>query len=135
VLRLVLRESVALTAVGTVLGLLSAFAMSKILSALADQFADAFKVVANDLRLLVGAPLLLAGLTLLACYLPARTAAKVDPLLALREGWIAGRFMGGEWSGPSFLKYGFPWSGPRSGVTFLRPLGNIFLDVLVFAAS
>jgi ABC-type antimicrobial peptide transport system permease subunit len=86
VLRLVLRESVALIAVGTVLGLLGAFAMSKILSALTNQFADAFKAGTNDLRLLVGAPLLLAGLTLLACYVPARTAAKVDPLLALREG-------------------------------------------------
>ena len=86
VLRLVLRESVALIAVGTFLGLLGAFAMSKILSALTNQFADAFTVGTNDLRLLVGAPLLLAGLTLLACYVPARTAAKVDPLLALREG-------------------------------------------------
>jgi len=86
VLRLVLRESVALIAVGTLLGLLGAFAMSKILSALTNQFADAFTVGTNDLRLLVGAPLLLAGLTLLACYVPARTAAKVDPLLALREG-------------------------------------------------
>jgi macrolide transport system ATP-binding/permease protein len=86
VLRLVLRESVALTAAGTVLGLLGAFAMSKILSALTSQFADAFTVGTNDLRLLVGAPLLLAGLTLLASYVPARTAAKVDPLVALREG-------------------------------------------------
>jgi putative ABC transport system permease protein len=99
VLRLVLRESVALIAVGTVLGLLGAIAMSKILSALTDQFADAFKVGANDLRLLVGAPLLLAGLTLLASYVPARTAAKVDPLLALREG----RALAGSWaaSGPA----------------------------------
>jgi predicted permease len=85
VLRLVLREGTTLTAVGTILGFLGAFAMSKLLSALTSEFADAFKIGTNDLRLLVGAPLLLAALAMLACYVPARTAAKVDPLLALRQ--------------------------------------------------
>jgi len=86
VLRLVLREGATLITVGTVLGFLGAFALSKILSSLTSVFADAFKVGTNDSRLLVGAPLLLAGLALLACYLPARRAAKIDPLKALREG-------------------------------------------------
>jgi ABC-type antimicrobial peptide transport system permease subunit len=85
VLRLVLREGTALITIGTVLGFLGAFAMSKILSALTSEFGDAFKTGTNDPRLLVGAPLLLAALAMLACYVPARTAAKVDPMTALRQ--------------------------------------------------
>jgi putative ABC transport system permease protein len=81
----VLREGAALIGVGTVLGFLGAVAMAKILSAVTSAFADAFKIGTNDPRLLVGAPLLLAALAMLACYLPARTAAKVDPLIALRQ--------------------------------------------------
>jgi len=52
---------------------------------LTSAFADAFKIGTNDPRLLVGAPVLLAGLALLACYVPARTAVKIDPLKALRQ--------------------------------------------------
>jgi len=81
----VLREGTALITVGTVLGFLGAVAMSRILSALTSEFADAFKIGTNDMRLLAGAPLLLATLAMLACYVPARTAAKVDPLIALRQ--------------------------------------------------
>jgi putative ABC transport system permease protein len=86
VLRLVLREGAALVAVGTVLGFLGAFALSKVLATLTNAFVEALKVGTNDPRLLFGAPLLLAALALLACYIPARTAARIDPLNALREG-------------------------------------------------
>jgi putative ABC transport system permease protein len=85
VLRLVLREGAALVSAGTVLGFLGAFALAKMLSALTNAFVDALKVGTNDPRLLLGAPLLLAALALLACYIPARRAAKIDPLKALRE--------------------------------------------------
>jgi predicted permease len=85
VLRLVLREGAALVAVGTVLGFLGAIAMVKILSALTSIVVDAFNVSTNDPRLLVGAPLLLAGLAMLACYIPARRSAKIDPVRALPE--------------------------------------------------
>ena len=37
--------------------------------------------------LLLGAPLLLASLALLACYLPARGPLRIDPAVALREEW------------------------------------------------
>jgi len=85
VLRLVLREGVALIAVGTVFGFLGAFGMAKMLSAVTKEFSDAFKFGTNDPRLLVGAPLLLATVALLACYVPARRAASIDPLKALRQ--------------------------------------------------
>jgi ABC-type antimicrobial peptide transport system permease subunit len=86
VLRLVLQEAASLISVGTVLGFLGAFGLAKVLSALTNVFVEAVKVGTDDPRLLFGAPLLLAGLALFASYLPARRAAKIDPLMALREG-------------------------------------------------
>lgn len=85
VLRLVLREGTTLISVGTALGCLGAVAMAKILSSITSIFADAFKIGTDDPRLLVGAPLLLAAVALLACYLPARRAMKIDPVKALRQ--------------------------------------------------
>ena len=85
VLRLVLREGAALVSAGTVLGFLGAIALAKVLSALANIFVDALRVGTSDLRLLVGAPLLLAAVAMLACYVPARRSAQIDPLQALRE--------------------------------------------------
>jgi macrolide transport system ATP-binding/permease protein len=85
VLFLVLREGAALVAIGTVLGLLGAFALARGLSALTNVFVASLEVGVADPRLLVGAPVLLALLTMLACYLPARRAAKIDPLEALRH--------------------------------------------------
>jgi ABC-type antimicrobial peptide transport system permease subunit len=85
VLGLVLREGTALVSVGTVLGFLGAVGLAKIVSALANMFTDALKVGTGDPRLLVGAPLLLAAVAMLACYVPARKSAQIDPLNALRE--------------------------------------------------
>lgn len=85
VLLQVLREGTALVAVGTILGFAGAYALAKSLAALIDVFAQAFKVGTGDLRLLLGAPVLLAAVALFACYLPARRAARIDPLKALRQ--------------------------------------------------
>jgi ABC-type antimicrobial peptide transport system permease subunit len=85
VLRLVIREGTALVSVGTVLGFLGAIALAKILSTLANMFVDALRFGTNDPRLLVGAPLLLAAVAMLACYGAARRSAQIDPLKALRE--------------------------------------------------
>ena len=85
VLGLVLREGTALVTVGTVLGFLGAIALARIVSALANRFVDALKVGTTDPLLLIGAPLLLAAVAMLACYIPARRSAQLDPLKALRE--------------------------------------------------
>jgi len=85
VLGLVLREGTALVGVGTVVGFLGAVGLAKIVSALANMFVDALKFGTDDPRLLVGAPLLLASVAMLACYVPARKSVRMDPLKALRE--------------------------------------------------
>ncbi|HXW91012.1 MAG TPA: ABC transporter permease [Terriglobales bacterium] len=85
VLSLVMREGTALVGGGTVLGFLGAIGLAKITSALVNLFGEALKVGTHDPRLLIGAPLLLAGVALVACYLPARRAAKIDPMQALRQ--------------------------------------------------
>jgi macrolide transport system ATP-binding/permease protein len=86
VLRLVLREGTTLIGAGTILGFLGAIAMARMLSALTNIFAQAVSIGTDDPRLLVGAPVLLAVVAMLACYVPARTAARVDPWTALRQG-------------------------------------------------
>ena len=85
VLRLVLREGTALITVGTVLGFLGAIGLAKAFSALTTIFSDALRVGTDDPRLLVGAPLLLAAVATLACYVPARRSTQIDPMKALRE--------------------------------------------------
>jgi macrolide transport system ATP-binding/permease protein len=85
VLGLVLREGMTLIGAGTVIGFLGAVALAKIMGSITTAFSDAFQVGTDDPRLLLGAPLLLAGLALLACYVPARRATSIDPLKALRE--------------------------------------------------
>jgi predicted permease len=85
VLGLVMREGAALVALGTAIGLASAWAVAKVLSAMVSVVASATSASASDPLLLVGAPVLLAGLALVACYLPARKSMSIDPASALRQ--------------------------------------------------
>lgn len=85
VLRLVMREGGSLVLAGTGLGLLGGLAMSRVLAAFSTLFGPSFQAGIRDPRLILGAPALLAGLAMLACYVPARRSAKIDPLMALRE--------------------------------------------------
>ena len=78
VLRLVFKQSLVMLAIGTVIGLVGAFALTRLMSTLL------FEVTATDPLTYLSVVGLLAVVALLACYIPARRAAKVDPLIALR---------------------------------------------------
>jgi predicted permease len=79
IIRLVMREGIRFTLAGVGLGLIGAMMLTRYLSSLL------YGVSATDPVTLAVAALSLAGAALLACYLPARRAAKVDPLIALRH--------------------------------------------------
>ncbi|HEV8482311.1 MAG TPA: ABC transporter permease [Blastocatellia bacterium] len=79
VLRLIIGEGMRLALFGTGAGLLIALLCTQALSGLL------FGVTTTDTRTFLAAPLLLLLVGLLACYLPARRAARVDPMLALRH--------------------------------------------------
>ena len=78
VLGLVLRQGAVLTALGVGLGIPCAVAVAALLSSIL------YRVKATDAPTLIGVSLLLAVVALMACYIPARRAAKVDPMVALR---------------------------------------------------
>jgi ABC-type antimicrobial peptide transport system permease subunit len=85
VLGLVMREGAVLVGVGTAIGMMGAWAATKALSAMVSAVASATSASTSDPVLLVGAPVMLAGLALLACYLPARKSMRIDPSTALRQ--------------------------------------------------
>ncbi len=78
VLRSVLREGLVLTLVGTALGVVFALALSRVLAAML------FDVSPHDLVTFAITPLVLVAVGLAACYVPARQATQVDPMVALR---------------------------------------------------
>ncbi len=78
VLSLVLREGMMLALVGVGVGLLGALALTRVLR------SQLFEISPGDPLTFVVTALLLTAVALLACYLPARRAAKVDPMVALR---------------------------------------------------
>jgi len=79
VARMVLRESLIVAALGLAAGIPLTLALSR----LAESFL--FGIQANDPLLLAAAALLMFAVCALAAYLPARRAARVDPMLALRH--------------------------------------------------
>jgi predicted permease len=80
VLGLILKQGMSLVAVGVVAGLVAALAVGKLVNRML------YGVSPADPFSIAGAAVILVGIALLACYLPARWATRVDPLVALREG-------------------------------------------------
>jgi ABC-type antimicrobial peptide transport system permease subunit len=78
--RIILREGVAIGAIGTATGVASALALSRVLQALV------FGTSPRDPLVFVVVTLVLGGVVLAASYVPARRATRADPLDALREG-------------------------------------------------
>jgi ABC-type antimicrobial peptide transport system permease subunit len=78
VLRLVIRQGMGLTIIGLIVGVAAGSVVTRVLSDML------YGVGTRDPFVFAGAPLLLLVVAFLACYIPARRATRIDPLVALR---------------------------------------------------
>jgi predicted permease len=79
VLRMVLMQGMKMVSIGVILGLAASFAATRLVA------SYLFGITATDPATFVGVPIILLIVALLACFVPARRATRVDPLVALRD--------------------------------------------------
>jgi putative ABC transport system permease protein len=77
--RMIMREGGALLAIGLALGIASALLGTRVIRGLL------FGVAPNDPVTLIGVALLMGGIGLLACWIPALRAARIDPAISMRS--------------------------------------------------
>ena len=85
ILRMIMAEGAALIAIGSCIGITLAVLAMHGLAASMDPVAQSIQHSRSDLRIAAGALCVLVMVGLLACYLPARRSARVDPVVALRQ--------------------------------------------------
>jgi putative ABC transport system permease protein len=78
VMRLILGEGVRMALVGVITGIIAALALTRLIA------SQLFGVTSHDPLTFAAVAILLTVVALLACYVPARRAVRVDPLVALR---------------------------------------------------
>jgi len=79
ILRMVMRQGIELATIGIAAGLIGAAALTRVMASLL------FGVSATDALTFSAVAIALAGVAMLGAYIPARRAARVDPIVALRE--------------------------------------------------
>ena len=78
VLRMVVREGMVLAAVGALIGLVGALALTRFMAGLL------FEISPRDPLTFAAVSGIMLGVAFLACFIPARRATRVDPMIALR---------------------------------------------------
>jgi ABC-type antimicrobial peptide transport system permease subunit len=79
ILRMVMRQGLELTVAGSIVGLVGAMALTRVMESLL------FGVSTTDTVTFAAVPLVLIATAMIASYVPARRATRVDPVVALRD--------------------------------------------------
>ncbi len=85
ILRMIMAEGATLIVIGSCIGITLAVLAMHVMAARMDPVAQSIQHSRSDLRIAAGALGVLVAVGLLACYLPARRSARVDPVVALRQ--------------------------------------------------